>query len=54
MVKTLPHKIQDIRIQKQWPEILYKRNKKSKVTINTPFGETENIETEEIIKQAKT
>ena len=26
-------------------------NKRSKITINTPFGETQNIKIEEVVKQ---
>ena len=35
--------------------MLYQMNRRTEVTINTPFGETENIEKEEeIVKQGKT
>ena len=46
-LKTLGYKHNDLKI-------LYERNKRSKVTINTPFGETGNIEIEEIVKQGTT
>ena len=46
-LKTLGYKHNDLKI-------LYERNKRSKVTINTPFGGTENIEIEEIVKQGTT
>ena len=43
-LKTLGYKHNDLKI-------LYKMNQRSKVTINTPFGETGNIEIEELVKQ---
>ena len=43
-LKTLGYKHNDLKI-------LYEMNKRSIVTINTPFGETGNIEIEEIVKQ---
>ena len=46
-LKTLGYKHNDLKI-------LYEMNKRSKVTINTPFGETGNIEIEEIVKQGTT
>ena len=46
-LKTLGYKHNDLKI-------LYEMNKRSIVTINTPFGETGNIEIEEIVKQGTT
>ena len=46
-LKTLGYKRSDLKI-------LYEMKKRSVVTINTPFGETGNIETEEIVKQGTT
>ena len=46
-LKTLGYKHND-------PKILYEMNKRSIVTINIPFGETGNIEIEEIVKQGTT
>ena len=43
-LKTLGYKHNDLKV-------LYERNTRSKVTINTPLGETGNIEIEEIVKQ---
>ena len=45
--KTLGYKRNDLKI-------LYGMNKRSIVTINTPFGEAGNIEIEEIVKQGTT
>ena len=46
-LETLGYKHNDLKI-------LYEMNKRSIVTINTPFGETGNIEIEEIVKQGTT
>ena len=45
-LKTLGYKNDDLKI-------LYEMNQRSKVTINTPFEETKNIEIEEKVKQGR-